>query len=179
MNSTSSHYKETTSQKVVFIKKDKDNMLTFQANIFLQFFWFLELGDFRQTTTKKPKTPKKCFETEFLVSRTFFWGSLEFFVFFWFPRKGVCFLVLDAEKPKNIESFLVSGIGFGSWQAPGTKKTSSFFGFSAFKTKKTNTLSTKPKETKKTRGKPKKQNFSLKPRIMFQKIVFWFLVSWW
>jgi hypothetical protein len=109
----------------------------------------------------------------------FFGVPSSFLCSFGFLERVFVFLVLDAEKPKNIESFLVSGIGFGSWQAPGTKKTSSFFGFSAFKTKKTNTLSTKPKETNKTRGKPKKQNFSLKPRIMFQKIVFWFLVSWW
>ena len=141
-------------------------------------------------------------------------------LFFWF-------WMLKNQKTSSLFWFLELVLEVGKLQEP---KKPRFFGFSAFKTKKTNTLSTKPKETKKNSRdtkKPKlfpetknsvskngflffgfwsllppetkktkhpfdetkrnqknsretkKQNFSLKPRIMFQKIVFWFLVSWW
>jgi hypothetical protein len=66
------------------------------------------------------------------------------------------FLVLNAEKPKKLEVFLVPGACQLPKPIPETKKDSMFFGFSASKTKKTNTLSRKPKEHKKLEGTPKK-----------------------
>ena len=124
-------------------------------------------------TTKKPKTKKKHLWTELLVSgKSFdsfpgvFLVSLGFlereFVFFGFRR------VASSRNQKNSRKMLALEVS--KLQKP--KKTI-FFCFSASKTKKPNTLSRKPKETKKTPGKPKNQNFSLKPRILFQKIVFW------
>ena len=124
-------------------------------------------------TTKKPKTKKKHLWTELLVSgKSFdsfpgvFLVSLGFlereFVFFGFRR------VASSRNQKNSRKMLALEVS--KIQKP--KKTI-FFCFSASKTKKPNTLSRKPKETKKTPGKPKNQNFSLKPRILFQKIVFW------
>ena len=161
-----------------FIKKDKDNMLTSQANIFLQFFWFLELGDFRQTTTKKPKTPKKCFETEFLVSRTFFWGSLEFFVFFWFPRKGVCFFGFGCWKTKKHRVFF----GFWNWfwklaSSRNQKNLEFFWFFSIQNQKNKHPFDETKRNQKKLDGHQKTKTFPWNQEFCFKKwfFVFWFL----
>ena len=160
------------------------SLLTSQTNIFLECFWFLELGDFRQATTKKPKTQKTIFwnrilgfrekkkKNDSLVSLEFFW-----------------FLLVSSKEC----------LVFWFWMLKNKKKTS-FFGFWSLLTSKANIfleffwfleLATSGNQRKQTpfRGNPKKpkklqgnqriktfpwnQEFKFCSKMFF--FVFWFL----
>ena len=128
--------------------------------VFLEFFWFCFV-----MTLKKPKKIKVFlgFLDKLMVKEL--WKSKKIQAFFWFFALIVVTCLLKI--------------------CPKTKKDLSFFGFSQFfnhrfiqKTKKTLSFLVFSRswqnKTKKTRGKPKKTNMSLKPNILWKVLVFWF-----
>ena len=161
MNSTSNHYKETTSQKDTKsgIHQKKDNMLTSKANIFLHFFLFLELGDFRQTTTKKPKTKKQSFETEFLVSRIFFGGGSLEFCFLLVSSKGCLVFWFWMLKNQKSRVFFCFWNWFWKLASSRNQKNSSFSVFQHPKPKKQTPFRGNQKKTKKLEGNQKTKLF--------------------
>ena len=72
------------------------------------------------------------------------------------------------KKPKKLWVFLVFCLSSSKTSFKKPKKTLIFFSFFKVTTKK----------TKKTRGKPKKTNMSLRPNILWKVLVFWFFGSW-
>ena len=103
------------------------------------------------------------------------WFPWSFFGFFGFPRKGVCFLwfpeVASSRNQKNSRKMLALEVS--KLQKP---KKLVFFLFFSIQNQKTKHSFEETKRNQKNSRETKESFFiffSLKPRILFQKIVFW------